>query len=54
MVGAYERAGYEKNLHGWEKEKARYAAAKEEAQNVTHMKNDQYTRLLTNWSTCTS
>ena len=54
MVGAYERAGYEQDHYGWAKEKAKFAAYKEEAQNVSHMRNDTYTRLFTNWSTCTS
>ena len=40
MVGAYERAGWELNHHGYAKEKAQMAAWKEEAQNVSHMRND--------------
>ena len=52
MVGAYTRDGWEQNPLQHAKDKAIYKEKEEASAKVSHLKNDLYVRLMTDWTRC--
>ena len=52
MVGAYTRDGWEMNQLQHAKDKALYKEKETASATVSHLKNDLYVRLMTDWTRC--
>ena len=52
MVGAYTRDGWELNKLQHAKDKALFKEQEVKSADVTHLKNDVYVRLMTDWTRC--